>query len=343
MELNLNKKIDDENQLINTSNLNIISNNDRKNDDEDINIKNEPRHHITSNYLKQIKKIYEDDKNSFEEKNFYLEQKINSDKGIYEQKLNNLKNELKEIQLRNENNLRLIKENHQTNIKNIILEKDQEMKYSLNNVKELEKLNKELKRELDQYMNKYSEEKINYNNILTNLEFILNKLQKENSNIKEYYENRINFIMDNFDKEKNKMIKSHEDNIISLKNKYEEEKDKYIKYISLKDSDYENNMKENEEKLNKLREKKKDLNSKLNALIKRRDELIKKNKILNEQNISNNINMDKTTKELIFEIKRKEEENTRHAEKMKEYIKAKKENKKMKKIYRFKRSNSAVY
>ena len=37
--------------------------------------------------------------------------------------------------------------------------------------------------------------------------------------------------------------------------------------------------------------------------------------------------MDKTTKELIFEIKRKEEENTRHAEKMKEYIKAKKENK----------------
>ena len=64
---------------------------------------------------------------------------------------------------------------------------------------------------------------------------------------------------------------------------------------------------------------------------------------INEQNISNNINMDKTTKELIFEIKRKEEENTRHAEKMKEYIKAKKENKKMKKIYRFKRSNSAVY
>ena len=192
---------------------------------------------ITNNYLEQIKGIYEHDKQIIIDENNYLQQKINSNQSLYKQRINNLENKLNELQTKNDNNLRTMKDNHNMDLKQLITEKDFEINYLINNNKELEKINNELKNQLNDSMDEYSKNQANYKDMLTTLEFTINKLQKENIDIKEYYEKRINFLIDNFNLEKKKLINSYELDIEELNKDYNTSKDKYVNYLSKRDND----------------------------------------------------------------------------------------------------------
>jgi hypothetical protein len=222
------KKIIQDNNI----NLNIQSNFE---DNKDINTnknsynikkKTSP---ITNNYLEQIKSIYEQDKKLITTENDNLQRKINTNESLYKYKINNLQNKLDELKFKNESNLRLMKDNHNMDIKQLITEKDFEINYLINNNKELEKINSELKAQLTERMSGYASEQSKYKEIFTNLEFTYNNLQKENMDIKEFYESKINFLNENFNVEKNKLINSNELSIKQLNNDYNESKDKLYK------------------------------------------------------------------------------------------------------------------
>jgi hypothetical protein len=191
------KKIIQDNNI----NLNIQSNfednNDINTNKNSYNIKKKTSP-ITNNYLEQIKSIYEQDKKLITTENDNLQRKINTNENLYKYKINNLQNKLDELKFKNESNLRLMKDNHNMDIKQLITEKDFEINYLINNNKELEKINSELKAQLTERMSGYVSEQSKYKEILTNLEFTYNNLQKENMDIKEFYESKINFLIDNF-------------------------------------------------------------------------------------------------------------------------------------------------
>ena len=319
------------------------------NDNEDIdktktnNNTNKETSPITNNYLEQIKGIYEQDKQMILDENISLQQMINSNQNLYKHKINNLQNKLNELKVKNDNNLRLMKDNHNMDLKQLITEKDFEINYLINNNKELEKINNELKTQLNENMGQYTKDQSNYNDILTTLESTLNKLQKENIDIKEYYENKINYLIDNFNMEKKKLINSYELNIEQLNNDYNISKDKYITYLGKRDNDIEISEKENQSEINKLKEKVNYLSGQVNELKNRRDELVKINNELKFDNSNLNENFERIRKELKFETKRKELERKKANETQNNFYKAKKENKRITKIARTKRSQSVKY
>lgn len=226
---NHNKKRIKQNNNINLNiQFNFDDNNDIKtntNTNNNIKKKSSP---ITNNYLEQIKSIYEQDKKLITTENDNLQREINTKESLYKFKINNLQNKLDELKFKNESNLRLMKDNHNMDIKQLITEKDFEINYLMNNNKELEKVNSELKAQLTEKMSGYASEQSKYKDLLTNLEFTYNNLKKENTDIREFYESKINFLTENFNAEKNKLINSYELNIKQLNNDYNESKDKYI-------------------------------------------------------------------------------------------------------------------
>ena len=298
---------------------------------------------ITNNYLEQIKGIYEHDKQIILDENNSLQQKINTNKSLYKHKINNLESKLNELQTKSDNNLRMMKDNHNMDLKKIITEKDFEINYLINNNKELEKINNDLKNKLNENMGEFTKDQSNYKDMLTTLEFSFNKLQKENIDIKDYYENKINFLIENFNMEKKKLINGYELDIEELNNEYNKSKDKYINYLGKRENDIENNEKENQKEINILKEKVKNLSEKVNELKNRREELIKMN---NELKFDNNVlseNFERISKELQYETKRKELEKQKVNESQKYYQEVMKENQRISKIARNRRSKSVKY
>ena len=298
---------------------------------------------ITKNYLEQVRAIYEENKSLALDENFSLEQKISSNKNLYKHKIDTLKNKLNELQIKNQNNLKVMKDSHNIDLKQLISEKDYEINYYINNNKELEKTNFELKTKLETKMGEYIENQNKYNDVLTGLKFNLENLQKENIDLKEFYENKINFIIDSFNLEKKKLINSYELDIKEMNNEYNLSKEKYINYLGKRNNDIENSVRENNDEINKLREKIKDLGEKVNELKIRKEELVKVNNELKFENNSLKENFERMRKELKFETKRKEIEKKRANETQNNFYKAKKENIRISKIARPKRSQSVKY
>lgn len=328
---------------------NIISNNKTKSNNkiEKIEINNDiPQQKIspiTNNYIEQVRLIYEQDKKNLLEENNCLERKLNTNQKLYKHKINDLQNKLDELKTKSQNNLQMMKDEHDMDIKQLIKEKDFEINYLINNNKELEKINNELKEKLKNHMAVYSEDQSKYNDTLTTLEFTLKKLQKENLEIKEYYENKINFLYENFNLEKNKLINSYELDIDQLNKEYIISKDKYINYFNKRDIDIKNNSNNNNYELNKLKEKIKNLSIQVNELRNRKDELVRINNELIFDNNNLNENFERVRKELKYEKNKKELEKEKIKSTQKDFYKAKQENKRITKRGRPIRSLSVKY
>ena len=320
----------------------ILNDNEEKTNNEENCLKKE-LNPITNNYLEQIREIYDQDKKVAIDENSLIQQKIDLNERIYKQKIDTLQNKLNELEIKNENNLRLEKDNHNMELKQLILEKDNEINYYINNNKELEKINLELKIKLEKEMEEYTENQTKYNDILIGLKFNLNNLQKENIDIKEFYENKINFLIDSFNLEKKKLINSYELNIEQINNEYNLSKEKYINYLGKRNSDIEKVSTENNIEVDKLKGKIKDLEEKVNEIKKRKEELVKINNELKFENNSLKENCERVSKELKFEKERKEIEEKKANETQNNFYKAKKENKRITKIARPKRSQSFKY
>jgi hypothetical protein len=127
-----------------------------------------------------------------------------------------LVNQLEESNKRNCNNIRNMEEDFAFKMRNILAEKDGEINILKRELIDLEAINKDLSKRVNEYSYIIDSQKDDFNNRLSILDDDLKNCESETSTLKTHYEHRIAFLLDQFSEEKAKM-----------KNDYEKQIEKY--------------------------------------------------------------------------------------------------------------------
>ena len=182
----------------------------------------------SQDYINEIRKIFEGEKEELINKNFLLQKSLNSTSDSLNQRIADLENQISEMNSKNAMEIKLLIENHEADLKRIVAEKDNQINYLYNQNFELEKANDELVHKVNEYADLVNQNKIIYGDKLTNYENTINSLHEDIDDIKNFYEKKISFFTSNFSSEKNKIINSYENTIEKLNIGYKDSKNKYI-------------------------------------------------------------------------------------------------------------------
>lgn len=220
---------------INNANLNnTLSLNQSK-----LSITNSPNTHPSaSNYLNEIKKIYDQEKDELVNKTLYLEKNLDLVKGSMNERLFHMQKQLDETTKKYHLNMQLMDDEHRMDYKKLQQEKENEIKILQNQNLELQKSNEELLQKINEYSKISHDLKNNLNEQISNFEFDLKKREHDFSDMKKHYENRIEYLTESFSEEKSKLINNYEKSIEKLNIGYKESKEKFLSLINEKDSDY---------------------------------------------------------------------------------------------------------
>ena len=295
-------------------------------------------------YINDIKNIYEGEKEELYNKNFILQKQLNDTQKKYESQILDLKNSINEIKAKNEMEIKKIIENHETELKRIVNEKDNQINYLYNHNFELEKANDELVTKVNQYSDLMNKNKFGFGNKMNNYENTIYSLQRDNDNMKDFYEKKINFFSQNFSTEKNKIINSYEDTLEQLNNNYNDSKEKYNNIIKQRDDEIKDLIKQHRNETDKLIFTISELQKQLEEMRQDQENLMKINSQQKIEIDSLNENLEMEKKEIKFHVKekRKIQENSDNFKK--EFNKVKAENEKMRRLSygKFQRSKTSI-
>ena len=295
-------------------------------------------------YINDIKNIYEGEKEELYNKNFILQKQLNDTQKKYESQILDLKNSLNEIKAKNEMEIKNIIENHEIELKRIVNEKDNQINYLYNHNFELEKANDELVTKVNQYSDLMNKNKFGFGDKMNNYENTIYSLQRDNDNMKDFYEKKINFFSQNFSTEKNQIIKSYEDTLEQLNNNYNDSKEKYNNIIKQRDDEIKDLIKQHRNETDKLIFTISELQKQLEEMRQDQENLMKINSQQKIEIDSLNENLEMAKKEIKFHIKekRKIQENSDNFKK--EFNKVKAENEKMRRLSygKFQRSKTSI-
>ena len=321
------------------SNSQFISQNPTYVYENNLNNKNDSK-----TYINDIKNIYEGEKEELYNKNFILQKQLNDTQKKYESQILDLKNSLNEIKAKNEMEIKKIIENHETELKRIVNEKDNQINYLYNHNFELEKANDELVTKVNQYSDLMNKNKFGFGDKMNNYENTIYSLQRDNDNMKDFYEKKINFFSQNFSTEKNQIIKSYEDTLEQLNNNYNDSKEKYNNIIKQRDDEIKDLIKQHRNETDKLIFTISELQKQLEEMRQDQENLMKINSQQKIEIDSLNENLEMAKKEIKFHIKekRKIQENSDNFKK--EFNKVKAENEKMRRLSygKFQRSKTSI-
>ena len=235
-------------------------------------------------------------------------------------------------------------ENHETELKRIVNEKDNQINYLYNHNFELEKANDELVNKVNQYSEQINKNKVGFNDKMNDYENTIFSLQRDNDDIKEYYEKKINFYTQNFSTEKNKIINSYEDTIEKLNNNYNDSKDKYNNIIKQRDDEIKDLIKQHRNETDKLNFTIIELKKQLEEMRQDQENLLKINSQQKIEIDSLNENLELAKKEIKFHQKEKKKIDEISQNYKKDYEKLKTEHDKMKRLSfgKFQRSKSNI-
>ena len=173
---------------------------------------------ISQEYVNNLKKLYNDDKNEYINKNYDLEKELKITKINLQNEFNDLNNKYEELQKTKELEIEEIKKNYEHQLKTINSEKDAKINYLLQKNNE-----------------KYLYDKIDM-------------LKRDQNEIKKYFESKINYFQDNFGDDKSIFIKNCEDKLNKVRNDYLNEKKRLLDAIKEREEDlkklYEQHKKE---------------------------------------------------------------------------------------------------
>ena len=295
-------------------------------------------------YINDIKNIYEGEKEELYNKNFILQKQLNDTQKKYESQILDLKNSINEIKAKNEMEIKKIIENHETELKRIVNEKDNQINYLYNHNFELEKANDELVTKVNQYSDLMNKNKFGFGDKMNNYENTIYSLQRDNDNMKDFYEKKINFFSQNFSNEKNKIINSYEDTLEQLNNNYNDSKEKYNNIIKQRDDEIKDLIKQHRNETDKLIFTISELQKQLEEMRQDQENLMKINSQQKIEIDSLNENLEMAKKEIKFHVKekRKIQENSDNFKK--EFNKVKAENEKMRRLSygKFQRSKTSI-
>ncbi len=270
---------------------------------------------VSQNYINEIQRIYENEKEQLITKNYLLQKSMNTNAKSYENRISELENQLNEVTEKNGIDAKSLIDNHEAEVKRIVQEKDAQINYLYNQNLELEKANNELLSKLNEYSDLINQNKLLYSDKLTNCESTINSLNKDCEDIKDFYEKKLAFFTQNFSSEKNKIINSYEKTIEKLNDGYTDSKNRYLTTIAQRDAEIK-------DLINNNRADTEDLNQQLYELKKVNEELQNDiegfKKKIEEQN--KEIRDDKSTIETLkVDIKRYKRELSQKEELYKEF------------------------
>lgn len=192
---------------------------------------------VSQNYINEIKKIYETEKEELINKNYLIEKKLNNTSVSMNERIQSLTKQLEEQLAKRDIDLHQINETHQMEIQRIIAERDNQIQYLYSKNFELEKANDELMHKLNQYADLMNENKIGYSDQLSTSNNTIHNLERDLAELKDFYESKLGYFTKNFSTEKNKIIDSYEVTIEKLTSGYNDSKGKYVSVINQREEE----------------------------------------------------------------------------------------------------------
>lgn len=200
-------------------------------------LSNQNLNNFKENYVNDIKKLFEREREDLATKNLALERELDRVKSNLNAKIVNLQSQLEETDKKKNLDLKIMEEEYNIEIKKIITDKDNEIKNLTHKNRELEKSNSELLSKVNEFQNEIFQLKNKFGNLLNSADLEIKQKDSELIELKSYYEKRLNSITENMSEDKNKTISNYERNIVKLNTGYKESKDKYIALLKQRDND----------------------------------------------------------------------------------------------------------
>lgn len=245
---------------------------------------------VSENYIQEIEKIYEDQKEQLINKNYLLQKNMTNNAQNYENRIGALEQQLKEETEKNGMNVKVLLENHEDELKKVVMEKDAQINYLYNLNFELEKKNKELMSKIEEYADLFNHNKISYSEKLSTCEKTIDSLNKDCEELKKFYEKKLTFFSQNFSNEKNKIINGYESALGKLNEGYSESKNKYLSIIHQRDEEIKSINDNHNLEINSLNQRISDLMDEINNL-REDNERLMRNKNEMEGELSNLTNL----------------------------------------------------
>lgn len=192
---------------------------------------------VSQNYINEIRKIYEAEKEELINKSYLIEKKLNNTTASMNERIQSLTRQLEEQSAKKDIDLHQINETHQMELQRIIAEKDNQIQYLYAKNFEVEKANDELVYKLNQYADLMNENKIGYSEQLANASNRVHNLERDLAEMKDFYESKLGYFTKNFSAEKNKIIESYEVTIEKLTAGYNDSKGKYVSVINQREEE----------------------------------------------------------------------------------------------------------
>ena len=201
--------------------------------------------------------------------------------------------------------IKILIDNHEAEIKRIVADKDNQINYLYNQNFELEKANEELIRKINEYAEVMNQNKFIYEDKACHYENTINALNKDNEELKNFYEKKLSFFTQNFSSEKNKIISSYETTIEKLSSGYNESKAKYLSVIHQRDNEIKNMIMNHRSDTDKLNNQINEMKGTIETLTDDQEKLMKINAELKAELNCQNENLERAKKEIRFHIREK--------------------------------------
>ena len=293
-------------------------------------------------YIEQIRKIYEIEHDNIRLQQCQLQKKLLKTKEANERQINFLNSTINEMKSQNENNIQnLIKEN-EVELKEVLDEKEKEINMLSNKNFELEIANNDLIEKINGISDTIQQDKTTNKDKISYYQSEIDKLSKNNNDLKNYYVLKLGFLTRVFSEEKNKLMAAYESHIDEMNLGYFKTKKEYLDKAQNKDNKLRNIIDNYSFDTNKLNMEIKYLNDEILRLKSEEEELIKKNDEMKRDNDILKENYESAKKDLKYQIKQKEIFEKKFDTTQKEFYKLKAENEKLNRLTygNFKRSKS---
>jgi hypothetical protein len=191
-----------------------------------------------TNYINELAILYDREKDELTQKNKTLENYNENLKLTMGDQVRSLQNTLDETIKKNTIHMKMLQDSHSLEIRKILNEKEDEIKFLRDRNRELERSNSELLYKIENGLNEVHLIKKSYNDQLDQKELERKKIELDINELKNFYEKRIKFLSESFAEEKTKLISNNDRNLEKLNLGYKESKEKYLALISQLEGDY---------------------------------------------------------------------------------------------------------
>jgi hypothetical protein len=191
-----------------------------------------------TNYLNELTQLYDREKEELTQKNKTLENYNENLKLTMGDQVRTLQNTLDDTIKKSTIHLKMLQDSHSLEIRKILSEKEDEVKFLRDRNRELERSNSELLYKIENGLNELHLVKKSYNDQVDQKELEKKKMELDINELKNFYEKRIKFLSESFAEEKTKLINNNDRNLEKLNLGYKESKEKYLALISQLEGDY---------------------------------------------------------------------------------------------------------